>query len=109
MEINGEWGNNEVLPYMFHSNTSNEVSKQLFMYGDKDLPSGINRNIIELTLYFIHKSSQFYFIFFRVLATVNLKYNLAEITFDGSSLWKALISFPKTFLKSQFWDFTFMD
>ena len=41
------------------SNPSNEVLRQLLMYGSKDLPDGINRNILELTLHFILETGPF--------------------------------------------------
>ena len=40
-------------------NPSNEVLMQLFMYGNKDFPDEINRNILELTLHFIHETNRF--------------------------------------------------
>ena len=39
------------------TNPSNEVSTQLLMYGNKDFPDEINRNILELTLQFIHETT----------------------------------------------------
>ena len=41
------------------SNPSNEILKQLLMYGNKDFPDEINRNILELTLRFIHETGRF--------------------------------------------------
>ena len=38
---------------------SNEVLTQLLMYGNKDFPDEINRNILELTLQFIHETGRF--------------------------------------------------
>ena len=47
-----------VQPFGF-SNPSNEVLTQLLMYGNKDFPDEINRNILELTLRFIHETGRF--------------------------------------------------
>ena len=41
------------------SNPSNEVLTQLLMYGNKDFPDEINRNILELTLRLIHETGRF--------------------------------------------------
>ena len=41
------------------TNPSNEVLTQLLMYGNKDFPDEINRNILELTLQFIHETGRF--------------------------------------------------
>ena len=41
------------------SNPSNEVLTQLLMYGKKDFPDEINRNILELTLRFIDETGRF--------------------------------------------------
>ena len=41
------------------TNPSNEVLTQLLMYGNKDFPDEINRNILELTLHFIHETGRF--------------------------------------------------
>ena len=41
------------------SKPSNEVLTQLLMYGNKDFPDEINRNILELTLRFIHETGRF--------------------------------------------------
>ena len=41
------------------TNPSNEVLTQLLMYGDKDFPNEINRNILDLTLHFIHETGRF--------------------------------------------------
>ncbi len=38
---------------------SNEVLTQLLLYGDKDLPNDVNRNILDLTLQYIHTSGRF--------------------------------------------------
>ena len=47
-----------VRPYGL-SNPSNEVLTQLLMYGNKDFPDEINRNILESTLRFIHETGRF--------------------------------------------------
>ena len=41
------------------SHPSKEILTQLLMYGSKDIPDEINRNILELTLRFIHKTGRF--------------------------------------------------
>ena len=41
------------------SNPSNEVLLQLLIYVHKDFPDEINRNILELTLRFIHETGRF--------------------------------------------------
>ena len=38
---------------------SNEVLTQLLLYGDKNLPNNLNRNILELTLQYIHATGRF--------------------------------------------------
>ena len=47
-----------VRPFGF-TNPSNEVLTQLLMYGNKDFPDEINRNIPELTLKFIHETGRY--------------------------------------------------
>ena len=42
-----------------YDNLSNEVLTQLFLYGDEGLPNDLNRNILELTLQYIHKTGRF--------------------------------------------------
>ena len=42
-----------------YNNLSNEVLMQLLLYGDEDLPNDLNRNILDLTLQFIHKTGRF--------------------------------------------------
>ncbi len=42
-----------------HIDLSNEVLTQLLLYGDKDLPKDLNRNILELTLHYIHATGRF--------------------------------------------------
>ena len=41
------------------SNLSNKVLTQLLLYGSKDFPDEINRNILELTLRFFHETGRF--------------------------------------------------
>ena len=41
------------------TNPSNEVLTQLLMYGNKDFPDEINRNILELTVQSIHETGRF--------------------------------------------------
>ena len=41
-----------IQPFRF-TNFSNEVLTQLLLYGDKNLPNDLNRNILELTLEYI--------------------------------------------------------
>ena len=38
---------------------SNDSLTQLLLYGDQDLSNELNRNILELTLRFIHETSRF--------------------------------------------------
>ena len=38
---------------------SNEILTQLLLYGDKDLPKDLNRNMLELTLHYIHTTGRF--------------------------------------------------
>ena len=40
-------------------NPSNEALTQHLMYGNKDFPHEINRNILELTLHFINDTGRF--------------------------------------------------
>ena len=42
-----------------YTNLPTEALTQLLLYGDKDPPNNLNRNIIELTLRLIHKPSRF--------------------------------------------------
>ena len=49
---------NLVRPFGYN-NLSNEVLMQLLLYGDEDLPNDLNRNILDLTLQFIHKTGRF--------------------------------------------------
>ena len=49
----------ELLRPLGYTNLSNEVLMQLLLYGYKDLPNEINRNILQLTLRFIHETGRF--------------------------------------------------
>ena len=42
-----------------HTNLSNEFLMQILLYGDKDFTDGLNRDILLLTLCFIHKTGRF--------------------------------------------------
>ena len=48
-----------VRPFVQIISLSNTVLIKLLLYGDKDLPDNINKNILELTLNFIHKTGRF--------------------------------------------------
>ena len=37
---------------------SNEILTQLLLFGDKGLPNDVNRNILKLTLLYIHKTGR---------------------------------------------------
>ena len=41
-------------------NIQNELLTNLLLYGDNDLPNDLNKNILELTLGFIHESGRFH-------------------------------------------------
>ena len=41
------------------SNLSNDALAQILLYGDKDLPFEVNRDIIKLTLRFIRETGRF--------------------------------------------------
>ena len=49
----------ELLQPYGYTNLSNEVLTQLLLYGDKDLPNSLNRNILDLTLQYIHTTGRF--------------------------------------------------
>ena len=49
----------ELLQPFGYTNLSNEVLTQLLLYGDKDLPNSFNRNILGLTLQYIHTTGRF--------------------------------------------------
>ena len=42
-----------------HTNLSNEFLMQILLYGDKDFTDGLNRDMLLLTLCFIHKTGRF--------------------------------------------------
>ena len=46
-------------PFMQITNLSNDALIQLLLYGDQYLPYNLNRNILELTLRFIHETGRF--------------------------------------------------
>ena len=41
------------------ANLSNDALMQLLLYGDQDLSNELNKNILELTLRFIHETGRF--------------------------------------------------
>ena len=42
-----------------HTDLSNESLMQILLYGDKDFPDSLNKNILLLTLRFIHETGRF--------------------------------------------------
>ena len=46
-------------PYVQITNLSNHSLTQLLLYGDEDLSNEVNRNVLELTLRFIHETGRF--------------------------------------------------
>ena len=46
-------------PFVQVTGLSNDALTQLLLYGDQDLPYELNRNILQLTLRFIHKTGRF--------------------------------------------------
>ena len=48
-----------VRPFVQTNNLSNVVLIKLLSYGDKDLSDNMNKNILKLTLNFIHKTGRF--------------------------------------------------
>ena len=48
-----------VRPFVQINSLSNVVLIKLLLYGDKDLSDNMNKNILELTLNFIHKTGRF--------------------------------------------------
>ena len=42
-----------------HTNLSNEFLMQILLYGDKDFPNNLNKDILLLTLRFIHETGRF--------------------------------------------------
>ena len=52
-------GASELLRPFVHINTlSNNVLVQYLLYGNKELPDDVNKNLLELTLNFIHKTGR---------------------------------------------------
>ena len=49
----------ELRPFVDINSLPNDVLVQILLYGDKDLSNEINKNILELTLDFIHKTGRF--------------------------------------------------
>ena len=47
-------------PFVEISSLPNDVLVQIPLYGDKNLSHEINKNILELTLVFIHNTGRFY-------------------------------------------------
>ena len=52
-------GVSELLQPYGYTNLSNKVLAQILLYGDKDLPNCLNRNILDLTLQYIHTTGRF--------------------------------------------------
>ena len=48
-----------LLKLLGHTNLSNEFLMQILLYGDKDFTDGLIKDILLLTLYFIHKTGRF--------------------------------------------------
>ena len=46
-------------PFVQIANLSNDARTQLLLYGDQDLSNDLNKNILELTLTFIHETGRF--------------------------------------------------
>ena len=46
-------------PFVQIASLSNDALTQLLLYGDQDLSNDLNKNILELTLRFIHKTGRF--------------------------------------------------
>ena len=49
----------ELVQSLGYNDLSNEVLIELLLYGDKDLPNDLYKNIIELTLQYIHTTGRF--------------------------------------------------
>ena len=49
----------EVRPFVQINSLSNIVPIKLLLHGDKDLSDSIDKNILELTLNFVHKTGLF--------------------------------------------------
>ena len=52
-------GVSELLQPYGYTNLSNKVLTQILLYGNKDLPNCLNRNILDLTLQYIHTPGRF--------------------------------------------------
>ena len=48
-----------IRPFIQITDLSNDSLTQLLLYGDQDLTDDLNRNILELTLRFIHETGRF--------------------------------------------------
>ena len=48
----------EILRPFRYTNLSNEVLTQFLLYSDKYLSNNVNRNILEITLHFIHETGR---------------------------------------------------
>ena len=46
-------------PFVQIASLSNDALTQLLLYGDQDLSNDLNKNILELTIRFIHKTGRF--------------------------------------------------
>ena len=46
-------------PFVQIASLSNDALTQLLLYGDQDLSNDLNKNILEFTLRFIHKTGRF--------------------------------------------------
>ena len=46
-------------PFVQIASLSNDALTQLLLYGDQDLSNDLNKNILELSLRFIHKTGRF--------------------------------------------------
>ena len=47
-------------PFVQIASLSNDALTQLLLYGDQDLSNDLSKNILELTLRFIHETGRFY-------------------------------------------------
>ena len=66
-------------------NLSNEVLTQYLLYGNNDLPIGLNRKILELTLAFIHNTDRFDLGHFNLCQTPS-NHQVSLLTFSSSSV-----------------------
>ena len=46
-------------PVVQVSTISNKLLLQLLLYGEEDLPSNVNKHVLQLTLEFIHRTGRF--------------------------------------------------